>query len=138
MATRFADKPSTANRIKFTLAGYYADKDKAKALEMMTKTYDPKLVFAPENLDVYAAALLDQKKYREVQAIADKLVKDYPLPPNTEISSVRSNIAEPTALSWFYNAKVLQTERQDGGSRGQDRATQEYLSVVGKGAWRAT
>jgi TolA-binding protein len=108
LARKFADKPATANKIKFTLAGYFSDKDKPKALEMMKKAYDPALIYAPADLDLYATALIEQKKYDEVQAVADKLAKDFPLPPHGDPTTLPRSITDPAALSLFLHAKVLQ------------------------------
>jgi TolA-binding protein len=108
LAKKFADKPTTVAKIKFTLAGYFSKKDPAKAAEMMQQAYDEKLIFAPADLELYADALIAQKKYDDVEKIAQKLAKDYPLPPNSDPAKLSSSITEPRALSMFYSAKVLQ------------------------------
>jgi TolA-binding protein len=108
LAKKFADKPTTAAKIKFTLAGYFAKKDPAKSGEMMKAAYDPKLIFAPADLELFADALIEQKKYDEVEKVAQKLATDFPLPPNSDPATLSRSITEPRALSMFYSAKVLQ------------------------------
>ena len=108
LAKKFADKPSLANKIKFTLAGYFAEKDKPKALAMMKEAFDPKLVFAPSDLETYAETLIEQKQYDEADKIADKLVADFPLPKGGDPATLARSITEPTATSLFIKGKVLQ------------------------------
>ncbi len=108
LAKKFADKPSLANKIKFTLAGYFAEKDKPKALKMMKEAFDPALVYAPSDLETYAEALIEQKQYDEADKIADKLVADFPLPKGGDPATLARSITEPTATSLFIKGKVLQ------------------------------
>ena len=108
LAKKFADKPSTASKIKFTLAGYFAEKDKPKALKMMKEAFDEKLVYAPADLESYAEAMIEQKQYDDADKIADKLVKDFPLPKGGDPATLARSITDPTAASLFIKGKVLQ------------------------------
>lgn len=76
LAEKFSDKPGTRAKILFSLAALTFDKDKAKAVEQMKKAYDPKLKFAPEDLDLYGEALIENKKYDEAIKIYEKIAED--------------------------------------------------------------
>ena len=108
IAKKFAEKPTLVSKIKFTLAGYFAEKDKPKALKMMKEAFDPALVYAPSDLESYAEALIEQKQYDDADKVADKLVKDFPLPKNGDPATLARSITEPTATSLFIKGKVLQ------------------------------
>lgn len=112
MAKKFSEKPSLASKIKFTLAGYYFDKNRDQAIKQMRVAYDEKLVYAPTDLDAYASALLEQGRYDDVQAVAEKLAKDFPLPPNIDIEKLPRSATEGASLSLFYTAKVLQLTKK--------------------------
>lgn len=112
MAKKFADRPSLASKIKFTLAGYYFDKNRDQAIKQMRVAYDEKLVYATTDLDAYASALLEQGRYDDVEAVAEKLIKDYPLPPNIDIEKLPRSVTEGASLSLFYKAKVLQLTKK--------------------------
>ncbi len=79
LAARFSDKPSTQAKVLFTLAAFTLDKDKVKGVEQMTAAYKPDLKFAPEDLDLYGQALIDNKKFDEAAKVYEKLGKDFPL-----------------------------------------------------------
>ena len=127
LAAKYADQPATASRIKFTLAGYFSEKDKEKALEMMKKAYDKELVYAPADLDVYAGTLIEQKRYDDVLAIAEKLVRDYPLPEKADVEKLPSSVTEPHALALFYTAKVLQlTGKNEESARKSEQLKKQF------------
>ncbi len=108
LAARFSAKPTIANKIKFTLAGYYAEKDKAKALTMMKEAFDPNLVYAWADLETNAEALIEQKQYDEADKIVAKIEKDFALPKNADITKQSRSALEPVASALFLKAKVLQ------------------------------
>ena len=108
LAKKYAEKPVLVSKVNFTLAGYYAAKDKEKSLKMMKETFDPKLVYSLADLETYAEALIQQKQYDEADKIADKMVADFPLPKNADPAKVARGVLEPTATSLFIKAKVLQ------------------------------
>ena len=76
LAEKFSGKPDTRAKILFSLAALTFDKDKAKAVEQMKKAYDPKLKFAPEDLDLYGEALIESKKYDDAIKIYGKIAED--------------------------------------------------------------
>jgi TolA-binding protein len=109
LAKKFGDKPATEKKIKFTLAGYFYDKeDRKKAVEIMGTAFDQSLVFAPADLENYAEALIEEKKYPEADKLADKLEADYPLPKGADPKTLSRGQIEPHALALFIRAKVLQ------------------------------
>ena len=116
LAKKFADKPTLVSKVNFTLAGYFAEKDKEKSLKMMKQTFDPKLVYSPSDLETYAETLILQKQYDEADKIADKIVADFPLPKNADPTKLSRAAMEPTATSLFLKAKVLQYQGKNAES----------------------
>ncbi|MDQ3623019.1 MAG: tetratricopeptide repeat protein [Verrucomicrobiota bacterium] len=110
LGKRFAEKPATKNKVIFTLAGFVAQKDKPRALEMMSEAYNPELVYAPADLDLYATALIEQKppNLEEAEKVFQKLAKDYPLPAGTAPDKAPRSVSEPQAMALFGEAKILE------------------------------
>lgn len=119
LATKFAAKPGTKAKVIFTLAAFTYDKDKAKAIQQMTGTYQPDLKFAPEDLDLYGLALIDAKKLDEAIAVYEKLAKDYPLPPSgTGSRDVQE--AQAIALAGLGKAMQEKGDRDGGGKKFEE------------------
>jgi TolA-binding protein len=110
LADEFKDKPSTRSKIIFTLAGNLIEKDKAKALELMEKAYDPALKYAPEDMDLYATGLVDQKKLDEAAKVFKKLGEDYPIPAGKDPTKEPRDIQEAQSMMLFGLGKVLQEQ----------------------------
>ncbi|HEX5176081.1 MAG TPA: tetratricopeptide repeat protein [Chthoniobacteraceae bacterium] len=110
LAARFEAKRSTKSKILFALAGFLAEKDMARAVEIMTSAYDPKAVYSAADLDLYGSALIDQKKYEEAQKVFDKLAADYPVPPGTAPGKAPRSVWEPQSIALFGTARVLQEQ----------------------------
>jgi TolA-binding protein len=110
LAARFEAKRSTKSKILFALAGFLAEKDMARAVEIMTSAYDPKAVYSAADLDLYGSALIAQKKYDEAQKVFDKLAADYPVPPGTAPGKAPRSIWEPQSIALFGSARVLQEQ----------------------------
>ena len=108
LATKYGDKPSMANKIKFTLAGFYSETDKPKALKMMKDAFDPKLIYAWLDLQTYAETLIEQKQYDEADKIVAKMETDFALPKGADIARQSRSVLEPVASALFIKAKVLQ------------------------------
>lgn len=110
LAERFEDKPTTKSKILFTLASFLYDKDKVKALEQMTAAYDPQLVYASTDLDLYGSALLEQDKLEESAAIYDKLATDFPNPVPGQPLKSPLVVQEAQSISLFGIGKALQKQ----------------------------
>jgi TolA-binding protein len=111
LAGKFAAKPATKNKILFTLASHLYEKDKSKALAQMTAAYDPAIVYAPSDLDLYGSALLEAKKIDEARRIYEKIAADYPNPPGIEPDKVPSQqIQEAQAISLYGIGKCFQAQ----------------------------
>ena len=108
LAKKYEDKPGVANKIKFTLAGYYAEKDKGKSIDKMKAAFDPKLVYAWADLETYAEALIEQKQYDDADKIVTKMETDFALPKGADIAKQSRGALEPVASALFLRAKVLQ------------------------------
>ncbi len=109
-AKKFADKPSTKNKIEFAYAGYISDKEEAKAYSVMKAAYDPKLIYAPADLDLWGTALIKKKQLDEAQKVYEKLAGDYPIPANVTPDKVPRGIAEAQAIALFGFGQVLQEQ----------------------------
>ncbi|MEO7318279.1 MAG: outer membrane protein assembly factor BamD, partial [Chthoniobacteraceae bacterium] len=127
LAKKYGDKPGLANKVKFTLAGYFAEKDEGKALKMMTEAFDPKLIYAWPDLETYAETLIEQKKYDEADKIVTKMETDFALPKNADISKQSRSALEPVASALFIKAKVLQNRgKNEEAAALFARLKQEY------------
>ena len=107
LADKFGDNPALKSRILFTLATYTYGKDPAKALVQMSEAYNPSLVYAPADLDLYGEALIDQGKAAEAYKIYEKLGKDFPNPEGTEPVQAPQQIQEAQATAFFGMGAAL-------------------------------
>ncbi|MEI7957555.1 MAG: tetratricopeptide repeat protein [Verrucomicrobiota bacterium] len=112
LAARFEDKPQTKSKILFTLATFTFEKDKAKALEQMQAAYNPQLVYAAGDIDLYASALLEQGKTGESVKLYQKLANDFPNPDPQHPEKAPLQIQEAQAVALFGTAKALQSQGQ--------------------------
>lgn len=110
LAERSAEKPGTRSKILFTLAAFLFEKDKARALAQMQSAYDPKLVYAPADLDLFGGALIDAGKADEALAVYEKLAQDFPNPPDTAPEKAPPQIAEAQATALYGIGCALQKQ----------------------------
>ncbi len=106
LAQKFAGKPGTRAKVLFTLAAYTYGKDKAKAVQQMSGAYDPKLRFAPEDLDLYGQALTESGKLDEAFKVYEKLSADYKI--NGDPKSAPREAQEARAIVLAGEGKILQ------------------------------
>lgn len=102
----------TKSKILFALAGFFAPKDDKRAFEIMKKAYDPQLVYAPEDLDLYGNLLVNHKQTGEALRVAEKLAADYPLPPNISPEKATRTIGNAQANAMALRARILQAENK--------------------------
>lgn len=110
LAKKFEAKPATRSKVLFTLAAFLFDKDKTKALAQMQSAYDPKLVYAPADLDLFGGALIDAGKISEALAVYEKLARDFPNPPNVAPDKAPPQIAEAQAIALYGTGRALQKQ----------------------------
>ncbi|PTX93500.1 hypothetical protein DB345_18010 [Spartobacteria bacterium LR76] len=103
-----APNANAKSKIQFALANYVSESDKAKALEIMNAAYNPDVVYAPQDLDVYGLALIDAKKLDQATAVFQKIAKDYPTPAGTQPQAALPQIQEAQAISLFGLGRVAQ------------------------------
>ncbi|MEO7934207.1 MAG: tetratricopeptide repeat protein [Chthoniobacterales bacterium] len=115
-AAKFDAAPKTKSKILFTLASFIYERDPAKALAQMTTAYDPTLVYAAGDLDLYGTALLGQKKIDEAAAIYTKLATDYPNLPGTDPKQAPLAVQEAQATAMFGQGQVLQAKGDSAGA----------------------
>jgi TolA-binding protein len=117
LAGKFGGNPSAKSRILFTLATFTYQTDPARALTQMADAYNPSLVYAPEDLDLYGAALLEQGKADDAFKIYQKIAGDYPTPPGTQPTQAALAIqqAQATALFGMGNAMAKEGKTADAG-----------------------
>ena len=100
------------SKILFTLASYVAEQDKARALEIMDSAYKPEIVFAPESVDYYGLALIDQKRYDQAIAVFDNLAKQYPNPPGVTPTQAPALVQNAQAIALFGRGSAAQSQGQ--------------------------
>ncbi|HEX4084768.1 MAG TPA: tetratricopeptide repeat protein [Chthoniobacteraceae bacterium] len=110
LAGKFASNPSARSRILFTAAIFIYEKDPQKAITDMNQAYKPDLVYAPADLDIYGAALIDQGKTRQAYDIYAKIAHDYPIPAGQQPSQASPAIQEAQATATFGMAQALAKE----------------------------
>ncbi len=115
-AARFESAPTTKSKILFTLASFTAERDPAKALAQLNAAYNPALVYAAGDLDLYGAALLNDKKIDEAAAVYEKLARDYPNPPGIAPNQAPLAVQEAQAVSIFGLGQVLLARNDSAGA----------------------
>jgi len=109
---QLAEKTSDAgakSKILFGLGGLISEKDKARAFAMMSGAYNPSLVYAPKDIDIYGLALVNDKKPDQASAVFKKLAADFPIPSGAAASL---DILEAQAISIFGLGRVAQESKQ--------------------------
>lgn len=110
LAQKFEEKPTTKSKILFALASFTYEKDKTKALAQMQSAYDPKLVYSPENIDLFGSALIEQDEAEEALGVYGKLAKDFPNPPNAEPGKAPQAVQEAQSIALYGIGKALQKQ----------------------------
>jgi tetratricopeptide (TPR) repeat protein len=100
--------PAAKSKILFALAAYVAEGDRNRAVDLMNKAFDTKVVYSPQDLDFYGLALVDAKKFNEATAVFDKLAADYPIPAGTPANQAPRLIQEAQAMALFGEGRVAQ------------------------------
>ena len=112
-----ASSPDAAkSKILFARAAFISESDPARALEEMNKAYDPSLVYAPSDLDLYGLALLENGKADEAKAVFEKIAADYPNPAGQEPAQAPPAIQEAQAISLFGLGRVAQEQKDVAGA----------------------
>jgi len=112
-----ASSPDGAkSKILFARAAFVSESDPARALEEMNKAYDPSLVYAPSDLDLYGLALLENGKATEAKAVFEKIAADYPNPAGQEPAKAPPAIQEAQAISLFGLGRVAQEQGDVAGA----------------------
>jgi len=104
------------SKIFFARAAFISETDPARALAEMNKTYDPSLVYAPSDLDLYGLALLEDGKAGQAQAVFEKIAADYPNPAGQEPGQATPAIQEAQAISIFGLGRVAQEQGDVAGA----------------------
>jgi TolA-binding protein len=107
MAEKFGGNDSAKDRIIFTLAVFTYTKDQVMGLAQMGVAYKPAYVYAPEDLDVYGAALLAQGKADDSYQVYEKIGRDYPVPPGVQPAQAAPAIQEAQATALFGMGTAL-------------------------------
>ena len=114
-----ASAPAGAkSKILFARAAFIADADPKRALEEMNKAYDPSLVYAPADLDLYGLALIENGDSDKAKAVFEKIAADYPNPAGAEPGKAPPSIQEAQAISLFGLGRVAQ-KQGDVAAAGQ-------------------
>ena len=111
LATEFEGK-STKSKILFAVAGFVAPKDPKSAFDMMKGSYADKLVYAPEDLDLFGNLLIEYKQPDEAQKVFEKLAGDYPIPANTQPDKVGRTVGTAQSVVLAGKARILQVKGQ--------------------------
>lgn len=104
--------PGARSKVLFTLAGFIAPNDKARALEKMNEAYNAQVVYSPKDIDTYGLALLDAGKPDEALAVFEKLAADFPVPDGVEPNAAPPNVQEAQATVLFGRGRVAQEKGQ--------------------------
>jgi outer membrane protein assembly factor BamD (BamD/ComL family) len=115
LARRYAGEPSVQSRILFTLATFTYQTNPNQGLLAMNSVYDPSLLYAPADIDLYGTALIAGNRADLGYKIYEKLANDYPLPPGVKPLDARPAIqdAQTTALLGMGSALEKQGHHDD-------------------------
>jgi len=102
----------TRSKILFGLSSWVAGSDPERALLIMQEAYDPDVVYAPADLDIYATGLLGAGNIEGAEAVFQKLQQDYPNPPGVEPNAAPPLIQHAQAISMFGIGRVAQEREQ--------------------------
>jgi len=78
----------------------------------MQAAYNPQLVYAAADIDLYASTLLEQGKTEESAQLYQKLATDFPNPDPAHPEKAPQQIQEAQAVALFGTAKALQSQGQ--------------------------
>ena len=104
--------PGARSKVLFTLAGFIAPNDKARALAKMDEAYNAQVVYSPKDIDIYGLALLEAGKSDEALAVFEKLGADFPVPAGVEPNAAPPNVQEAQATVLFGRGRVAQEKGQ--------------------------
>jgi TolA-binding protein len=110
LAEKFASDPSAKSRILFTLAAFTYQTDPSAGMGGMTAAYDPSLVYAPTDMDLYGSALMARGRTEDAYKVYQKLGQDYPVPANATPAQATPAVQEAQATSLFGMATALDKE----------------------------
>jgi TolA-binding protein len=116
LAGKFAAKPQTKSKILFTLASFTYEKDQVAALAQMTAAYDPSLVYASADIDLYGGALLDQGKTDESIRVYQKLADNFPNPDPAAPEKSPLDVQEAQSVAIYGLGKALQKQGDVAGA----------------------
>lgn len=103
-----AASPKAKSKVLFALADFVSESDPARGLTIMSSAYDPAVVYAPADLDVYGTALINDKKGDKALEIFAKLEKDYPIPAGVSPSAAAPLVQQAQAIVLFGKGRVAQ------------------------------
>ncbi len=122
LATKAEGKPAAQSKIRFTLSSFVFQKDKAKAIKMLSDAYNPEFKYAPEDMDLYGKALIDSKEFDKAIAVYQKLAKDYPVPePGKGAKQLQE--AQAIALAGEGNALLGKADTDNAGAKFKELET---------------
>jgi TolA-binding protein len=98
------------SKILFARAAFINGSDPARALQEMAKAYDPSLVYAPADLDLYGLALIENGKVEEARAVFEKINADFPVPAGQEPAQSPPAVQEAQAIALFGLGRVAQEQ----------------------------
>jgi len=104
------------SKILFARAAFISEADPARALAEMNKAYDPSLVYAPSDLDLYGLALVEDDKADQAKAVFEKIAADYPNPAGQEPGQATPAIQEAQAISLFGLGRLAQEQGDVAGA----------------------
>jgi TolA-binding protein len=103
-----AGDPGARSRILFALASFLSTGDKPAALAFMREAYDPSVVYASDNLDIFGLALIEGGMVDEAEGVFNKLAADYPVPAGTLANAAPPDIQKAQAVALFGLGRVEQ------------------------------
>ena len=110
LAAKFASDPAAHSRIIFTLATYTYQKNPVMGMAQMNVSYNPSLVYAPGDLDLYGRALLGDGKPEKAYQVYTKIAADYPIPAGARPAQAPPATQEAQAMALFGMASALDKE----------------------------
>jgi TolA-binding protein len=121
-----APDATTRSKLLFGLASWLSRQDSGRALETMQEAFDPNVIYAPADLDVFGLALLEDGQMEEAEKVFQKLLADYPNPDGVEPTAAPPLTQHAQANALFGMARIAQ-ERGQTAEAGQKFAQLKEL-----------
>ncbi len=129
LAAKAEGKAAAQSKIRFTLSAFLSEKNKDKAVQMMSEAYKADLKYAPEDVDLFGKTLLAKKDYDKAMEVYGKLARDYPIPAGMDPKKAPKQVQEAQAIALSGEGNALL------GKKENEAAAKKFKELEENYAW---